>query len=225
MKFSAVPVAVACSEVAAAIHTLLQDNERIVWFVSGGSCIGAEVEIATMLPTEFLPRITVLLADERYGAEAHPDSNYRQLKDAGFMREQLEFTDVLAEGLPFAETCQQYNTRVTSALQQSGAIIATLGIGTDGHTAGILPDSPATQKAAANIIGYPAGQLNRMTVGIEVLRRVTNAFVFAYGEAKQVTLERVRANTADVAQLPALVLYDIPSVTIYNDTIETKGVR
>src|SRR6185437_3559960 len=62
----------------------LAGNKRVLWLVSGGSNIPASVQIMSNISTDLSRRLTVMLADERYGEPGHPESNWEQLEQAGF---------------------------------------------------------------------------------------------------------------------------------------------
>lgn len=224
MRFAAIDSHQAESEVTAQLHSFLSKGKHVLWFVSGGSCVEPQARILHSLPAADIANLTVLLADERFGSPGHANSNYRQLIDAGFSHSELKFADVLAQNHTLAPTAQDYLEAVQLALASSDVVVATLGIGTDGHTAGILPDYLANQGADKLIAAYETPEFVRITIGLPVLNKLQHAWVFAYGEKKQAIVEKLLQKSDDVNQLPAHVFYNIPSVTIYNDTIESEEI-
>jgi 6-phosphogluconolactonase/glucosamine-6-phosphate isomerase/deaminase len=100
--------------------------------------------------------------------------------------------------------------------------MATMGLGQDGHTAGILPDSASVQDDTSAVVGYDWVDYKRMTFGLASLRRVQSAYVFAYGESKREALNRLQSNQEPLTSLPAKILYNIPNVTVYNDCITSE---
>ena len=223
MRFAAISTHRAEAEVATQLNTLLSSGRHIVWFVSGGSCIKPQCRILQSLQANQLSNLTVMLADERYGVPGHANSNYQQLVDAGFVRTGLKFDDLLERGSTPESTVAAYRTGVEAAINSSNAAIATLGIGTDGHTAGILPGFSADAIAEGSVIEYETPQFTRISVSPSVLSNLQNAWVFAYGEQKRPIVEQLWQRTEAIMRLPAQVLYDIPFVTVYNDSIESEG--
>lgn len=195
----------------------------MLWFVSGGSCVPAQVNIMQQLVTSHaeLANLTILPVDERFGAYGHSNSNSEQMRQAGFKPGAATWVDVLEKNLPFDETVDHYSKVVHDALC-ARTVIATLGMGPDGHTAGLLPDSAAIEDTVSTVIGYNWSDYTRMTTGIAPLLKINTVYVLAYGESKQTALTRLRTNTEPLEILPAKLLYDIPSVTVYNDYITTE---
>lgn len=219
MKFRAIPPDEACAQVVAVLRKAVNEHAHALWLVSGGSCIEPEVNILKQLTDDEIAAMTVMLADERYGPAGHADSNFTKLMAAGFVRPGLRFENLLKRGMPFAQTTAQYNTTLKNAFAESDTIIATLGIGEDGHTAGILPRSAAAADNNSAVVGYRAADFDRLTAGFSTLRHIDEAFVFAYGEAKRPPLLALQAQAAGTEDFPSMVLHDLHQVTIYNDSI------
>lgn len=224
MKFSTEGVEAAVDAIAKAISESLSGDKKVLWLVSGGSCISPQVQIMhklSVLPESQLTGLSVLLVDERYGAPGHANSNDEQLLQAGFDPGNAQWHKV-NNGLPFAETVAAYSKTAADLFAGSDKVIVTLGMGPDAHTAGLLPDSPVFTDTAATVVGYNWSDYQRMTLGIEYLLQVTQTFVLAYGESKRTALTRLQANTEPIEALPAKILYDLPDVTVYNDYIKTE---
>jgi 6-phosphogluconolactonase/glucosamine-6-phosphate isomerase/deaminase len=108
------------------LYTLV--DSHTVLYLSGGK-------------TEVIKPGVVGLVDERYGGPLHPSSNERMLKDTGFLR----YLELL--GIPFypmlhtdksrEEIAELYDQKFREFNTTYHKSIATLGIGVDGHTAGI----------------------------------------------------------------------------------------
>ena len=89
------------------------------------------------------------------------------------------------------------------------------GIGPDGHTAGILPESPAVA-AAGLAAAYDAGAFQRLTMTPRAIAQLDEAVVYAVGEAKWPVLDNLDRDVA-VALQPAQSLKQVPALTIFND--------
>lgn len=170
-----------------------------------------------------LGSLLVLPMDERYGAPGHVDSNYKQMQDAGFEPGEALWVDVLGRDLPLAETVEYYSELVQAAFAAADTIVGVFGLGTDGHTAGALPGSPAVTDTVSSVVGYDSPPFIRLTLTPQELVKTTIAYVLAYGESKKEPLERLRDNKEPLEKLPAKLHYDIPEVYIYNDQLESEG--
>jgi len=222
MKFTNTDLTTAVSEVTSALQNSLT-NHHVLWLVSGGSCVEPQCEILHALRADSLPNLTVMLVDERYGAPLHTDSNYAKLVQAGFQRKGLNFADILSNNLSLQETVENFSSALSNALTSSDYVFATLGLGGDGHTAGILPNSPAVYDTISSAVGYEWSDFTRISAGLSVLSRLDEAYVLAFGEAKHDAILRLQQGNELIEQLPALILCDIGSVTVYNDSIKSEG--
>ena len=118
----------------------LAAGKQVLWLVSGGSNIPASAQIMDNIPHDLSHNLTVMLVDERYGKLGHEESNWAQLMSAGFHSDEAKLLPVLQAGLSFEQTIERYSEITKVALANNEIIIAQLGIGPDGHIAGILPD-------------------------------------------------------------------------------------
>lgn len=208
----------------AAIHTAiasaLADTKRVLWLVSGGSNIAPQVAVMKALEKTSkaqLAGLAILPIDERYGPAGHADSNIAQLLAAGFRPGKATIVDVLSHDQPFEQTVGFYGEVASAALANAQVIVAQFGLGSDGHIAGLLPQSPAITNDPSAVIGYNWSDYVRLTLSPEALRRVTRGFVLAYGDGKRPALERLQQHSEPWAELPAELLYELPDVQIYTD--------
>lgn len=225
MKFISEGPERAAKKLAALISAKIAAKKPVIWLVCGGSNITTEVEIMNLVRTTVdgsLANLLILPMDERYGAAGHPDSNYRQLKEAGFDPGDALWIDVLERGLPLAETVEHYGSLIDAAFASADGIYGLFGLGTDAHTAGVLPGSPAVVETVATVVGYDSPPFIRLTLTPSKLVKISAAFVLAYGDSKYKALVRLQTNDESIEKLPAKLLYDIPEVYVYNDQVEEK---
>lgn len=226
MKFLRDGQGAAEQHIAKAICDGLQAGKRVVWLVSGGSNIAVQNAVMDLLQdhaSRQLDNLTILPIDERYGKPDHQDSNIQQLREAGLKAEPAVLIDVLAHDLPFDQTVDFYNEATAAALASADIVIGQLGLGADGHIAGIKPDSPATKVDNSTVAGYNWSDYQRMTLMPAALRQITIAFLVAYGADKQQKLKELQTRALPFSKLPAVLLYDLPEVYVYNDQIESEG--
>lgn len=222
MKFSLKTPEQTVPIIANTINKALQNGQTVLWLVCGGSNISTQVAVMKLLcveKPELLTQLTILPMDERYGEPGHTDSNYRQMKEAGFSPGTAKWHDVLAGNLPLAETVEHYGELVEDSFAAAQFVIGTFGMGADGHTAGVLPNSPAVTDDEATVVGYEAPGFTRLTITPSWLIRCNVAYVLAYGEAKAKALTNLKAHALCLEDMPAGLHYDIAEVTVYNDYI------
>jgi 6-phosphogluconolactonase/glucosamine-6-phosphate isomerase/deaminase len=197
----------------------LAADKQVLWLTSGGSNIEASVRIMQGISTELSLNLSVSLVDERYGVPNHTESNWAKLVAAGFEGKQARLLPVLEKGIDFVQTAANYNQMLTKAIAAHDSIIAQLGIGDDGHIAGILPNSPATTETIHLVTGYDAPPLQRLTMTFPALRELTAAYVFAFGAAKRSALRSLASQDLSPTEQPAQILKELPEAYVYSDQL------
>lgn len=202
--------------VAQQLVTALSENHKVLWLTPGGSAIAVASVVSEQVKSIDLSGLTVTLTDERYGPVGHPDSNWLQLEETGFSLPGATLLPVL-RGKDREATVAEWDATLRDQLKRNDYRFGLFGFGPDGHTAGILPNSPAvTSDQFAN--GYDAGNFQRITMTPLAIAKLDEAVVYAMGEAKRPVLEQL-SQTVDVPSQPAQALKQVPSLTIYNDLI------
>jgi len=174
-------------------------------------------------------KLTIGVLDERYDP-TNQNSNFWQLAQTNFYQKakkagcQLIDTSVkekqtqkeLAEF--FEKSLRRWKTK-----NPEGIIIATIGMGPDGHIAGIMPGLRNFNKVFRSqqwIAAYDAGNKNpiplRVTATITFLKLIDLAFAFICGKGKAAAFKKI-GRSKTMASLPAQVLQKIKKATIYTD--------
>jgi 6-phosphogluconolactonase/glucosamine-6-phosphate isomerase/deaminase len=196
----------------------LAKGERVLWLVPGGSAIQIAAAVSTQLRGHSLKNLAVTLTDERYGPVGHPDSNWHQLEQAGFSLPGAELMPVLS-GADMEATTANFAATLERELARADYRLGFFGIGPDGHTAGMLPDSPAVT-AQGFASGYSANY-ERITMTVPAIRRLDEAVVYAVGENKWPVLDQLEGQV-ELTKQPAQALKPVSKLTIFNDY---KGVQ
>lgn len=197
----------------------LSEGKRVLWLVSGGSNISASVQTMSNLQSELTANLSITLGDERYGEVGHADSNWAQLLQAGFDPAKATIYPVLQEDLSFEATVDRFNKLVNQAFAENDIVIAQLGIGADGHIAGILPESEAALEDTALVKGYDGGNYKRVTLTFPALLKIQASYTFAYGEAKRQALTNLKEGRLDITAQPSQILRELPEAYVYNDQL------
>jgi 6-phosphogluconolactonase len=179
--------------------------------LSGGSTpktlygLLASDEFGTRFPW---PRVSWYWGDERFVPYNHPDSNYRMAREAMLAKAPVPSENI--HPIPTDGTPEDAAQRYERTLQKSyGAAtldpqrplfdVTLLGLGTDGHTASLLPGEPVLDErkrwAAAVSRGRPEVRITMTYPVIESSRRV--AFLVA-GEEKAKIFSAIRTGNSHV---------------------------
>jgi len=204
---------------AQTITNQLRRGKKVLWLVPGGSAIAVAAEAAKQIAAVPHQTLTVTLTDERYGPVDHADSNWRQLAEAGFDLPNARMLPVLT-GTDRTTTAAAFGEMLQRELQTADWAIGLFGMGADGHTAGMLPNSPAIT-ATGYAEAYDAPNFERITMTPKAVLHLDEAIVYAVGPEKWPALKRLK-DSQPVAEQPAQILKHVPSLTVYTDYEENN---
>src|SRR6266496_2786589 len=137
----------ATKAIASGLDRALANNMKVLWLVSGGSNIPIELDILGRLQHATAENLTITLADERFVDQDSPDSNWRQLLDDGLGRAPVTLLPVIKDhSLSLRGAAANFAKRLGDTLELADVVIGQFGIDEDGHTAGLLPHSPAVDE-------------------------------------------------------------------------------
>ena len=212
-----------------ALSALLEEYQSvpILLLLSGGSAF----DILPYVSSEVLgEHLTVGVLDERC-TQDEQKNNFLQLSETDFF-EQLIWHDVsvIDTSMEPGETCEEMAERFDGALRTwqeahpNGVLLATMGIGPDGHTAGILRvKDDAMFDGDAWVVGYHVPlevnpHTERVTTTYTFLREVIDAVVvYAVGEEKQKWICALEEDRDVLKTVPARIIKDMKHVQIFTD--------
>ncbi len=222
-------------ELGEKLSTLFKEyhHKDILLFFSAGSSMAL---LDTVHPSLVPKHTTVSILDERFTFEKEK-SNYSLFSNTTFFKELkkdgIESIDLLPKTSQNLEDCgKRFDLALKKwhVLHPHGKVIAVFGIGTDGHTAGILPYAERPEyfgklflKEAQCAIGYETTPekspfTKRVTVTASyITRHITHALVYASGSRKKPILERILKNDEPLSKLPANILHTIPDAHLFTD--------
>jgi 6-phosphogluconolactonase/glucosamine-6-phosphate isomerase/deaminase len=203
----------------------------VLFLYSGGSAIKVLDHIRT---DAFGPHLTVMPLDDRFTAELSR-SNCLQFenthcfsvaKSAGsvFIR------SVAESGETRDDVANRLNSQLVKWLETNpaGRIVAIVGMGPDGHTAGIMP-YPHEEELFSEIfiqtpryyIAYDAKHRNpmpeRVTATVNLLQRVDDVVFYACGSIKKRALVEALQAGAPLHDLPGAIITRMKKVTLVTD--------
>lgn len=204
--------------IANSISNQLKLGKHVLFFVTGGSSISVGVKTAELLKEKkidsLLGNLTVMLTDERYGEVGHPDSNWAKLEKLGFNIQGAKLIPILT-GDDRTITTEKFNTILNEEFMITEYKIGLFGIGADGHTAGILPESVAV-KCQELACGYDTPSFSRITMTALAIEKLDEVVVFAQGEEKWKVIKNLEKDI-DIIKQPAQILKKVPLLTIFTD--------
>ncbi|HSX30230.1 MAG TPA: 6-phosphogluconolactonase [Candidatus Saccharimonadales bacterium] len=195
------------------VHSLNLDN-RTLWLVPGGSSIAVTAAVCKLLEGEDLHNLYVTLTDERYGPVGHKDSNWQQMVDAGLTLPGARLVPVIG-GQDRLTTTNTFNQTMQALLDGVEYRIGFFGVGADGHTAGILPGSPAVT-AETLVTSYRGNDFERITITPKAIARLDAAVVYGVGHDKAPVFDSLESSRP-LDEQPAQALKMVADLTIFND--------
>ncbi|QTF91970.1 6-phosphogluconolactonase [Halomonas sp. BM-2019] len=199
--------------VAEALRADLSRQEHALLVVSGGS---TPVPFFEALAACDLPwtRVQVTLADERWVAEDAADSNARLVRE-----HLLQGAAAAATFVPLTtghQTPEQGAEAVAKRIDGLAwpASMVILGMGGDGHTASLFPDSQELALALATeasvvAVRTPSQPQPRITLSADRLHQARRHVLHITGGDKRAVLARALAGD-DTRQLPIRAFLDCP---------------
>ncbi len=215
------------------INNFLKEHKDVpvLLMFSGGSAFSVFEHVDAEYVDE---RITMSVIDDRFSMDPLVN-NFTQFEQTDFFDKLLEKQVSIigtkiykGESLPRAVQHYEMQLRMWRKRNPEGIVCAILGMGDDGHTAGIFP-FPESEKCFNDlflddewVVGYDAKGKNQHSIRFTVtlsflLQEVEYAIAFACGEQKHLMLKKIKGEKLPYHVMPAQVWKDMKKVTLCTD--------
>jgi 6-phosphogluconolactonase len=145
-------------------------------------------------------RVHLFWGDERYVPPDDPLSNYRMVREALLSQVPIPAANVHAAptSLPTpAQAAESYDQELRRFFGSAAPAfdVTLLGLGPEGHTASLFPDSPALEEKKRWVVPVQVAAVppNRLTFTLPVLNASRNTYFLVAGENKRPILAALRA--------------------------------
>lgn len=209
------PIDDAAAHVATSLRQHLTQGEHVLWLLSGGSGEAIALKAVAQLTNVDFSNLTVSLTDERYGPVGHPDENWQQLLDAGFLVPGATVYRPL-QGDDRATTTTKFSAWLAEQLLAADYRLGIFGIGSDGHTGGIKPGTSAVT-ATEDATSFVGADFERITITFPVIRQLDEIVVQASGSEKAPIIRQLFEGGPSPNDLPSAILLETPNTTLYTD--------
>jgi len=163
--------------------------------------------------------IHIFWVDERYVSKDSKWSNYKLAHEAFLSKVNIPPNNIHAvstELSDFEEAARQYEKDIRDAFEIEKDQLPVfdlifLGMGSDGHTGSLMPNSYASIDTAhlACVVYAMDENLNRITLTYPVLRAASNLVVMVSGKSKAKTLKEVLSSEPDEIKYPIHLLWPV----------------
>jgi 6-phosphogluconolactonase/glucosamine-6-phosphate isomerase/deaminase len=204
-------------------------SKSILFLLSGGSSL----DLLDLIDEKVLgSHVCICVSDERFSRDESVN-NWLQVKSKSFYQKARNAGCEFIETVPAeTETIEQVSQRWEKDLRDwvkkhpNRFTLATLGVGPDGHVAGISPFPDNPEKFVDFLItpdwikGY-TGNLTppeRITITAKFMEdQIDYGLVYVVGEGKKVALENILKDEGRMADTPARILREMKEIEIYTD--------
>ena len=196
----------AAEEFVRAARAAIGGQGRFAVALSGGSTPKALYSLLAADYADFAwSRVFLFFGDERHVPPTEADSNYRMVKESLLTKIAIPAENVFrvpAENPDAAAAASDYETQLRRFFElrpedRPGEFprfdLILLGMGPDGHTASLFPDSPALDEQSRLVVANWVAKLNthRITFTFPVLNRAAEVMFMASGADKADMLHQV----------------------------------
>jgi 6-phosphogluconolactonase len=213
----------AAQEIGKSLTLAVRERGQASLCLAGGTTPRAAYEALASNAELPWAAISAYFGDERCVPPDHMDSNYRMAREALFGRVSLRperIQRMHGENADREQAARDYDALLPEAFD-----VLVLGIGEDGHTASLFPDSPAlteTQRRVVPVMG-PKPPPERLTVTPPVLAAARFVIVLAAGAGKASAVARALEGPLDIARCPSQLVRDAVWLTDHAAAGELSG--
>ncbi len=200
-----------------AVRAVLAVRPQFTVALSGGSTPRAMFERLAAAPfrdeVEWR-KIQWFWGDERSVPAEHPDSNYRMAAESLLSRVDVDWTKVhrmRGEADPLSDAADEYQRTLAQVCNAPlngpppSLDLVLLGMGNDGHTASLFPNTAALNEQGRWVVAneVPQQLTRRLTLTYPTLNAAGCVMFLAAGAGKARILREVRQGPHDPAKLPS----------------------
>ena len=153
------------------------------------------------------PNVHVFFGDERTVPPDHEDSNYRMARESLLDLVPVGSVHRMRGELPPDEAAASYEGELEEFFggRPPALDLVMLGIGPDGHTASLFPETPALEVTDRLVVANPVPKLDttRLTLTAPVLSAARAVNFLVAGEGKAEALREILEGEADPRAYPA----------------------
>lgn len=170
--------------------------------LSGGSTPKLLYQVLADRDKEHVPWMNVQFfwSDERHVPPDHPESNYRMANDAMLSHVPVSSENVhrvTSENPDAAHAAKEYEEEILKFVAGSRFDLILLGLGNDGHTASIFPDSEVLHETKRLVVAPFVEKLNtyRITMTLPLINHARTVMFLVTGAEKAEIVTEVLKGT------------------------------
>jgi len=214
----------AAEEVVHRAQSAVAERGRFTIALSGGSTPKGLYTLLASSASASLPwdRMFFFWSDERHVPPTDPDSNYRMTNEAmlskvsvpagNIFRVPAENPDAAAAAAAYEQTIRKFFALEAGASESKEAPrfdLILLGLGPDGHTASLFPETAALQERSRLVVANWVEKLktHRITFTVPLLNAARAVAFLVSGTDKAPALHEVLEGSAPAEQYPSKLVH------------------
>jgi 6-phosphogluconolactonase len=200
----------AAREFAARAEEAIEERGRFAVVLAGGS---TPETMYGILARDYIDRIDwskvyVFFGDERAVPPHHEDSNLKMASEALLDHVPVGNVHRIRGELPPDEAAEAYEEELRTFFQTEDVPqfdLILLGLGADGHTVSLFPETPALEVHDRWVVANPVPRLDttRITVTVPVINAARGVIFLVAGEDKAEALREILEGDSDPHAYPA----------------------
>jgi 6-phosphogluconolactonase len=204
----------AAREFAARAKEAIEERGRFAVVLAGGSTPEAMYGI---LARDYMDRIDwsriyVFFGDERSVPPHHEDSNLKMASEVLLDHVPVGNVHRMRGELPPDQAAEAYEEELRMFFRTEDVPrfdLILLGLGADGHTASLFPETPALEVHDRWVVANPVPRLDttRITLTIPVINAARAVIFLVEGEDKAETVREILEGDADPRAYPAKLIH------------------
>jgi 6-phosphogluconolactonase len=188
----------------------IKDHGAFFVALSGGATPRAIFECLTSLPYDQMiewNKLHVFWSDERAIAPDNPESNYHMAMQAGLSKMPIPKEQIhrMRAEEKIEENALAYEQEIIASLKERPFDLVMLGMGEDGHTASLFPNTQGLyvedRLVIVNVI--PEKKVKRMTFTFHCINQAMNIVIYVLGASKKEALAEVLLSANQFNRYPA----------------------
>ncbi len=175
----------------------IEDHNAFYVALSGGSTPKAIFEVLGSDHKGSLDwsKVYFFWSDERSVPPDHVDSNYKSAIDSGLNNLPIDPSRIhrmVAEN-NIETNAQSYEEKILSIVPEASFDLIMLGMGDDGHTASLFPNTEGLDERSKLVIAneVPQKDTTRMTMTFNAFHKAKNIAIYVIGDNKASMLEKI----------------------------------
>lgn len=219
----------AAQELLRLMHQTIDERRVFHLFLAGGSTPQRFYNLlATPIYAKAIPwgNVHLYFGDERHVAPDHSDSNFKMVNDSLLKKINIDPTHIhrIQGELDAADAADAYHQAINSLLPKDAdnrpqADLILLGLGPDGHTASLFPDTDILDNTKAYCAAVWVSKFNtwRISITYPVINNARNLWFLVAGDNKQPIVNRIFNHPSTIDPLPVERISARGAVTWFMD--------